>query len=233
MTDEHSAQPEWERSFRRFLKFSQETSSALRASIDAIESYNKYNDFIREQLEHSPNLISRAYLSEVNKLKFLVEHQRDTKFIIILYNAVVSLWASLEVTMNDFIEILIEYRGRKGDKKLKNDSKKIRYGVCRFEWQLAALELGADIPGEFARHLVELSEVRNVIVHRFGLIDEKFISNLKSAIPNELVYSGMIRRSDLRVGSRVVVLRQDYTRYSDYVEKYILSVIDRARDAGI
>jgi hypothetical protein len=49
-------------------------------------------------------------------------------------------------------------------------------GIGRFEAILAPLGLGGAVPDAVRRTIFELSEVRNVIVHRRGFADKRFVS---------------------------------------------------------
>ena len=91
----------------------------------------------------------------------------------------------------------------------------VRGGPEKFETILAALGLGGAVDAELKKGLIELGQVRNVLVHRAGVIDRRF----KATCP---WYEG-------EVGTKIRINRDRYSLYSKHVNAYLLLLIHRVR----
>lgn len=89
-------------------------------------------------------------------------------------------------------------------------------GVGRFEALLETIELSGPVDDKVRRDLFEMSQVRNLIVHHFSIVDDRF----KDSCP----------WLDVEVGTRFNVGHDDYRRYLDATHAYTLMVIDRIGD---
>jgi hypothetical protein len=90
-------------------------------------------------------------------------------------------------------------------------------GVARYEALLDAVGLGGNIPDELRRDLLEVSQVRNLIVHQFSIVDARFAT----ACP----------WLDVHPGSRFNVKHRDYCRYRDAVIRYVTEIAERVTRA--
>ena len=82
----------------------------------------------------------------------------------------------------------------------QNTKSRLKVGVGRFESLLDAVGLGGAVPDSVKRTLLELSEVRNVLVHRDGMCDNR--------IPERCPWLG------LRAGNRVAVTSEMFGAYT-------------------
>ena len=78
------------------------------------------------------------------------------------------------------------------------------------------LGLTGGVPTSLRRDLLELSQIRNVLVHRAGIVDKR----LAEACP----------WLKLQTGNRVQVTDEAYTRYSLAVPQYVRSVVKRLEE---
>ena len=86
-------------------------------------------------------------------------------------------------------------------------------GVERFEVLFRVFGLTSKLDGQLVRDLLELSAVRNLLVHRRGVIDARF----KNQCP----------WTEWSLGSQLVVSHEAYHRYLDSVELYVFEVTQR------
>lgn len=89
-----------------------------------------------------------------------------------------------------------------------------RSGVARFEKILSTVGLAGTVDDETKRTLFELSQVRNVLVHRLGIADRRLLE----ACP----------WLDLKRGDRLAISHDDYLRYRNSVGDYVGNLIERA-----
>ncbi|MBI4479658.1 MAG: hypothetical protein HY651_06510 [Acidobacteria bacterium] len=86
-------------------------------------------------------------------------------------------------------------------------------GVGRFEEILGVVGLGGPVEDEVRRLLLELTEVRNLLVHRNGVVDARFAKNCPWIAT--------------KVGESVRITNRDHDRYQAAVQWYILEVEKR------
>ncbi len=92
---------------------------------------------------------------------------------------------------------------------------KFRPGAARFEALLEVCGLSGPVDEDVQRDLIELANVRNVILHRMSTVDDRFVA----ACP----------WTNLTVGSRLKVTNADYDRYRNAVFNYLTAVNVRMR----
>lgn len=88
-----------------------------------------------------------------------------------------------------------------------------RIGINRFEGLLKLIKHDGEVNEIVARHIYELSQVRNVIVHRNGKADNRLIDNCPWL--------------NLTIGQQVNLDGLMYTRYLKSVYWYVLEIFDR------
>lgn len=91
----------------------------------------------------------------------------------------------------------------------------LKLGIGKFESLLEVIGLAGAVDDATRRDLLEVSEVRNLLVHRAGVADRRFVETcpwLKAEIGTELRVS-----------------HADYGRYCGAMQAYILCLINRAR----
>jgi hypothetical protein len=92
----------------------------------------------------------------------------------------------------------------------------LQNGVDRFETLLSAVGLNADVPAALKRLIFELGQVRNVILHRGGVVDRKF----SDACP----WLGV------KVDDQLQVTHTKYAEYGRAVQDYFTLLICRVGD---
>ena len=90
-------------------------------------------------------------------------------------------------------------------------------GIGRYESLLGAIGLGGSVEAGVRRDLLELSQARNVIVHRLGVVDKRFCQ----ACP----------WLDLKVGDRLAITRATFVRFRDAALAYMTEVLWRSVEA--
>lgn len=137
-----------------------------------------------------------------NKLAAFAAAQSTRGFTYLYSLATVKLWSILEAGVDEFLLVLLTDPARLSDsrelRKLKGplvefatapQTEQVQYlrdllnqdvaaalkpGVGRFESVLAAVGFGGPVNDLARRTLLELSEVRNVILHRGAVVDTRF-----------------------------------------------------------
>ena len=160
-------------------------------------------------------------------------------FFILHAHAVLSLWGSLEVLIEDFIVAWLLHN----PKTLENEAfKKVKItlaeyesldregrmrilvqeleraavgkqGTNRFEQMLANLDLSGPVPESDRRAIIEMQNVRNAIVHSAGHADERLVKNCPWL--------------NLEVRDPVKVSGSQYIRYQRAVCEYVLLLAAR------
>lgn len=86
-------------------------------------------------------------------------------------------------------------------------------GVARFEALLDELGISGGVNDDLRRVLYELSHVRNLVVHQFSIVDQRFADECPWV--------------KIDVGERLLIGQGDYERYLVAVTKYLTDVILR------
>jgi hypothetical protein len=139
------------------------------------------------------------------EVEVFAKQQKGDDFSYLFSLAVVRLWSILEAMVDDLVvdflrrpdeckdkDIIYSLKGpllefatappeRQADfltERLKDAVKAgLKPGVGRFEAMLDPIGLGGGIDSDVRRVLFELSQVRNAIVHKAGVADQRFIEN--------------------------------------------------------
>lgn len=89
----------------------------------------------------------------------------------------------------------------------------IQYGITRFENLLNPIAFSGKVNADVSKSIFELSQIRNNILHRAGVVDKQFISNC-----SWLKYS---------IGEKVKVTNESYELYYSAVCKYVTTIVIR------
>lgn len=158
----------------------------------------------------------------------------------------VLLWSSLEWLVEDFVVNLLsqkpellkletiqriritlaEYARLEGDERyryivgeLQRESKiAFRSGIDKFETLLGPFGMAGVVEAHTKRDLMELENVRNVLVHRRGVADSRLVRNCP--------WMG------LSVGENVPVATSSFERYYNAVFDYVGVLVARVQRAG-
>ncbi len=155
--------------------------------------------------------------------------------------AAILLWSDLEVLLSDFLASWLanrpETRGLDAVRTLKiglgeyevlSGEDRAAYllerledrlgskragGIERFEALFRLFGMTSELDGQIVRDLLELSAVRNLLVHRRGVVDARFRSQCPWTIQ--------------AIASQLVVSHDDYHRYFDAIDLYVFEVTQR------
>ena len=186
-------------------------------------------------------------LDEIDACARFAQEEIDKKFPVLHAHTSIALWAALEALVEDlamawllnepdvlshdqFARLrvtLAEYeRLDKQDRMsflvkelARSTNADFKLGIGRFEVLLEPLGLAGAIDDDVKRMLFELSQVRNVLVHRAGIVDRRF----KEACP----------WIHVEIGSKLRIDHESYVRYYSAVYDYILCLINRDRKSVV
>jgi len=184
-------------------------------------------------------------VEHAHKVAQLAQREVDSGFPLLHAQATVSLWSSLECLVCGFLAdwlankpdalnlepvrktriSLGEYEAMAPDQRRhyiielleREVHAPFRQGVDRFEALLGVFGLSGPVDDDTKRDLFELSSVRNVLVHRRGIADTRFVK----ACP----------WLDLKPGDTVAVSHDNFHRYMGSTTRYIVTLIKRVRAA--
>jgi hypothetical protein len=139
------------------------------------------------------------------KNKELIADETEKGFPFFYGLAAVSCWGSLEVFVEDVIALCLEkdlslmsleqvskikislskFQAMPQEQRTyyiidtieRDIQSKYKRGVSRFESLLRVFGLGGEVDDDVKKNLLELSNVRNVLVHRSGVADERLVIN--------------------------------------------------------
>lgn len=217
----------------QFLKFVWVTDFGLR-SLDGAARLTKV---LRKSEEH----VTRAQEAED-----LAAREVASDMPLIHSSAAVLIWGALEAAFRDFLVRwlatypsarlvpefsnirvrLTEYESFSGEDKMRylvgilerELAAALKPGVGRFECLLKPFGIHPNITPEQRRDISELAAVRNVIVHRAGIADTRFLE--------------LCPWLNQKLETPVVVGRETFLRYVDATSKYAASLIESARSAS-
>jgi hypothetical protein len=187
---------------------------------------------------------------EFERIAKLAHREVDHGFPLLYGQAAIAMWSSLEALIRSLIaqwllntpeawqlDAVKKLRVKLGDYESldrferclwitdlidQEVSGPLRNGVNRFESLLQPFGLSGSIDPEWRKTLLELSQVRNVLVHRNGTVDRKLID----ACP----------WLKLKLGDHLMVTDSMWHAYSQTIARYVGELIQRVRvrlDLGI
>ncbi|MBA7590488.1 hypothetical protein ES708_32610 [subsurface metagenome] len=171
----------------------------------------------------------------------LAQREVDKGFPLLHAQALISLWGILESLVHTFlanwlthestakeIEVVKRIKVKLAEFEVMDSQERNYYivqtleqqlaasykkGILRFETLLDIFGFGGGIDNQVKRDILELQQIRHVLVHRHGVIDKK----LKEACP----------WLHLKVGNKIRVTQKDMRRYSLAVDKYVAELVRR------
>ena len=201
--------------------------------IEAVSNLEKY--------EGKKDENSQAKIENAKKEAELAKKEVEEDFPLLHAQFTIALWSSLECLIRLFIVRLLqnhkpameakaiqklqvkigEYEGLEGEEryfyivdKLEQDlSIPLKSGITRFENLLEPFGLSGPIDENVRRDLFELNQVRNVLVHRSGIADRRFIESCPWL--------------NLSVGDPVKISNQTAQQYFKSVQIYSVELIIR------
>ena len=238
--------PGWAtRPFQLFLdgiKVEHEVLQLCITSITKVTKFPSVMDAIHSAL-NTPETERDTTATE--KMAKLAQRELDSDFKLLHAQATVSLWGSLETLIMDVVAAWIANRPEllrsRGWEKLRikvgeyeelapedratylvalmdqSLGAPLKQGVSRFDALLQTIGLSVSINDDVRKALFELQQVRNLLVHRRGIVDKRFCE----ACP----WLDLKQRQEVRVD------RATFKRYSDSVQIYITEMIWKTGEA--
>ncbi len=200
-------------------------------SIRSMEGIERLSKVLNKDSDH---------ITQVAKIELLATSEVKSDFPLLHSAATILLWGALETSFKDFlvrwlqkhpdsrnvpglsrIKIkLVEYENLNIDDRMhylldqfeRELSAALRPGIGRFDCLLKPFELKPKVDDEVRRDLNEISAVRNILVHKAGIVDAKFV--------------GLCPWLNLGVGEPVKVRGDDLQRYMGSAIDYVISAIE-------
>lgn len=188
---------------------------------------------------------TRKELEEAKQLAELAGREVSEGFPLLHSQAVLTLWALLEAGVRELLADLItndpsklenpefdRLRIRLGEYQRLEPADRVMYvvetlerdlgaplqsGVTRFERLLASVNLSGEIPELLRKEMFECSQVRNVIAHRAGVVDNRFADSCPWL--------------QLKPGEKLHVSAAQLGMYLRAVHSYIILLICRVSEA--
>ena len=186
------------------------------------------------------------YVAALERDAHLAQSEVDKGFATIFAQAIIVAWGALETAVRDFLvrwlatfpsarqsPAVSKIRIRFGDYEALSPGERMEYllselerelgaplqpGVGRFESLLSALSIGGPVDPVLRRDLLELAATRNVLVHRAGVADERFVA--------------LCPWLGLQAGAEVRVSQEQYHRHLGAVYRYAGVIVRRAKTVG-
>ncbi|MFE7072312.1 hypothetical protein ACFU96_19735 [Streptomyces sp. NPDC057620] len=229
----------WKAPFMRFADYIEETGQLVEMAytgMQAVISLHEVFGIIEEGRE-----VPESRISNRKEQVKLAQRQIDSKFRLLHGHAIMGTWGSLECLIEDVVEAwmafkpevlrrqefekikipLAKFLGLSDDQRVRllvseiqRDLKlDLRSGVTKFEKLLDAVGLGGPVDPRLRDTLYEFQNVRNVLAHRAGIVDQRFVD----ACPSY----------GLQVGERVAIDEKSFTRLHNGVYTYSMVLINR------
>jgi len=179
---------------------------------------------------------------KINEVAEFLRNEATTDFQFMHRNWTIMLWSILENYIRDFLVEWIkrhpktirtesvqklqiglgEYESLQGDEKYEyivemielQSRSKTGIGVGRFERLLEQFDLSGKVNEELKRGILELQQVRHVLVHRNGIVDKRLIEKCPWTASN--------------IGKTIQIDSEKYNAYLVSVLDYASMIGDRA-----
>ena len=216
------------------LHYSSEATKYIELK-DRINKLRNEPSIDKESKEYKENL-KRAVMLE----KF-AESEKKNGFSYLYELSSVRLWSVLEAVVDDLVicllsnyptvlenEEIIKIKGplvefsRLSEEEQayylldsikRNLDSNLKKGIGKFESVLKAVNLNGPISDCVRKKLFELSQVRNVIVHRSGLVDKQILDNCPWL--------------NIRIGNNIILTTKDFHLYLGACQWYIINLAVR------
>jgi len=180
----------------------------------------------------------RIKLGTEKLLSKLARNEIKQGFLSFIYSATLVLWSTLESSIKLFLLeciknkqeafsndikvtlCLFEYERKSVDERRHyiinqlEEKSRTKTGINQFENLLELVGLDGEIPKKISDKIYEMQQIRNLIMHRMGIIDHYFIEKCNWA-------------NNLRVGLQYKMSSSDYIKMLDAVTSYIGIIMDR------
>ncbi|MGY4984073.1 hypothetical protein ACWCYL_44395 [Streptomyces sp. 900105755] len=229
----------WQAPFMRFADYIEETGQLVEMAYTGTRALLTLHDvfgIVEEGTE-----VPEDRLSHRRDQIQLAQRQIDSKFRLLHGHAIMGTWGSLECLIEDIVEAWMAFKPevlhRQDFEKIKiplakflslSDDQRVRLlvseiqrdlkldlrsGVTKFEKLLDSVGLGGPVDPRLRDALYEFQNVRNVLAHRAGIVDQRFIE----ACPSY----------GLPIGGRLIIDQENFTRLHNAVYTYSIVLINR------
>lgn len=210
--------------------------------------HNLNSAAVREKFASPEGLIeSESKLRSAEHLAQLAESEITNEFPLLHAHALAGIWGALEAFVNDLVvQVLLSYPATRTHEAIQNirvpliefeslsaeeriklvvsevsKSKKTqdRIGVGGFEILLDLVGLGGAVPPEMSKNLLELQQLRHVIVHRGSIADRHLIDRCP--------WLG------LQIGVRVRINVEHYSRLTCSTVEFASLILDRINEHAL
>lgn len=206
--------------------------------VEALYQPGKTNNVASEKDDYEKRL------EETKERASFAQEEIDKGFPILIAHTVVTLYSSLEILAYDLARVwminvpevlekehfsrikisLTEYerldKENRMDYLLSQYSKHInadmKLGVGKFEAILDSVSLSGSVDDGIRREILELSQVRNIVVHRGRYVDRRFKETCPW-VPTD-------------IGEKHICRLEDFNRYREASSNYVFGLIDRIRN---
>jgi hypothetical protein len=224
--------------FQSLVEFIEETDRVLYLTIYAVQHLRGSGRLAHVLYKNDPD--KQDTIETSRRAEELAMAEVKNGFPLTFCHAAVSLWAALEATVPDYVAECIQASPKllqsETFKKVKVPVAMIgvgqddlarwivqevqsgfdpeaKMGIGRFQALLATVDVDASVDANIRRDLFELSQVRHLVVHRFGLVDQQFRD--KCPFRND------------EIGKRVRVTKEDYRRFQRAVREFAATIVER------
>jgi hypothetical protein len=181
---------------------------------EELEHAKKLEAFAAEQMPHFAFLHSLAAFRLWTILEVAVEDWLSELLQTHAELRVQPAFASLEGPLVDFVAMSVREQSRVLVECQKQRlSAPLKKGVGRFEALLNTVNLGGPVPDLQRRVLLEVAEVRNIVAHKNGRADSRFINQCPWFGANE--------------NSQLLVTHQHFQRYVTVAHWYLVELSRR------
>lgn len=207
-------------------------------SVELVRALSDYDSTYGEKLpaEEYSKRISRAEIHA----KF-ARSQIKAGFPILFAHSVIAMWSALETMIEDIVFAilkdnqsalqaenikkikipLVEYELLDKEERLRfiigelarQTNAELRQGVTKFEVLLESVSLSGPLKDELRKTIFELWAVRNLLVHRFGIVDRRFTE--------------LCPWLGTKIGEQFKIKTDYYHRYRSAVTDYAVELIIR------
>lgn len=231
--------------FRDFVKYAEDVRRLVDVSTKGVIALLAIpNTALLLNSTQDPKRNTPEDIEKLEALAALAKQEQDAGFPMMYAHATISIWTALETLTKEFAVAWLanEPSAMKVDavKKIKISvtdyqemteaeryyyiyenlerelSAPLKQGITRFETILKALDIGGNVDETVRDTLYELSNIRNVLIHRNSVADKRLVD----ACP----------WLSLSVGDRVIITPERFRRYMiasiDYVTAVSLRVTD-------
>ncbi|WP_392751145.1 hypothetical protein [Streptomyces sp. LN590] len=231
-------EPVWKAPFVRFVTYLEDAERLVQLAYTgakAILSIHKLFDLVEEDGDSSDERVKRE------RQVTLAQTEISSDFKLLHGHSIVGIWGALEsliedvvecwmafrpevlmhqnfvkirVPLAEFLSLSDEQRVRLLVSEVQRDLKlDLRSGVTKFEKLLDSVGLGGPVDPRIRDALFEAQNIRNVLAHRAGIVDQRFVDSCPSF--------------GLSEGDQMVIGKKLFRRMSDAMGLYSIVVLNR------